>query len=444
MRPSILQATWIPLFLQCLLCLDFAGAGETIRSHKYVASQASERCDCDCSFKKNKCGEFKNTLADQDKEKVIVCGQTPDPATLLNNPVAACLHGILDPTLFALLGLPASIDASIQAVGTIIQNSDKCNADPEAKLALLRNVVHGYEKDMIDIMTQRWTCGQIAQEVQNREALYDRSIHEKRMQIEEELENSGTQLDPDAIDAKLNSKLTQNETIFLRQKGPSNDLFLPLVKKYGDSWNCFSPYERARLLCDSITVAAMSVVPEVAALKASAEVTEVANVASAAAQSTKALDNLRSYLLSNTSHSIAKSRKGPVLKIGYLERSQQKFMVLTMRAIDEGSLKIVDAGSVIGPKVFTSINSLVKYAVSNGKNLTIQGSFNPKGIMSAFKSQSELWQSYIGSPRRWTAAEVEDFKQSLQDLHFQEWKGEYCLFKIEVNEGKVTINYSSN
>lgn len=167
------------------------------------------------------------------------------------------------------------------------------------------------------------------------------------------------------------------------------------------------------------------------------------------------LKELRSFLDQQgasqaRAHQLIFNPAGVTLKIGHLDRSQQKFMLLAMRAIKEGSISSIDAGQIIGPKVLIMLDDMLTYAKKYRVNLTIEGVLSPKVIRAAALDQqargiSETPNAAI--PEIWSQKEVQAFNDAYASFKIEDCNkfigfqmSPLCRFKIEFSGGRM--NYA--
>lgn len=168
----------------------------------------------------------------------------------------------------------------------------------------------------------------------------------------------------------------------------------------------------------------------------------------------RAIDRLQTFLDADRKstfipHELVMGPNGATLKIGYLERTQKRFMSLVIRAIEEGDLSNIEAGEVVGPKVLILLNRMRDLAIRSDKPLTIRGILSPAQLREkAFMQQSfgisERFQPDM--PESWTQQEARDFKKAWKDLGIKkcdfpqaEDRIHLCQFEISVRDGKSTL-----
>lgn len=107
------------------------------------------------------------------------------------------------------------------------------------------------------------------------------------------------------------------------------------------------------------------------------------------------------------------------LEIGYLNREEKRMMALTALALRDGSLKFIDAGQIVGPKVLPLINRLRLEAERDGFDVNIRGAFQPDYLRTVFESQ--LQKSLpVGHAMRWSPKEIADFARAIDDFRLLE------------------------
>lgn len=200
---------------------------------------------CECKYIANQCEAYKNSLPEKDRKKVMSCDDN-DTDLLKDDAVGGCFHGVFDATVMALINLPS-------AIGTIIKSDQECNADPMAKMMLLRTVYHAYEPEMLKIMVDKWTCADIRREADNRANSFHKTIDAKKLKIKLEMDGQGKHLSEDELEKLVAKELTPQEAKFRAAVGPREDPAKRMRDRYGKVWNCFSRYESLRLICDDVT-----------------------------------------------------------------------------------------------------------------------------------------------------------------------------------------------
>ena len=155
------------------------------------------------------------------------------------------------------------------------------------------------------------------------------------------------------------------------------------------------------------------------------------------------LAELEEYLSSNgrfDGHVLTYNSDSPVLSIGTLRRDQKKFMVLAMKAIQEGSVKEIQGNLIVGPKALTTLDNLAKDAVKNGRELKIEGRFSTDTIMKNFKAQKESPDNT--GANKWSIKEEADFQEALQSLQLEKCPHSMCNFTVKIKDRRMSVEYS--
>jgi hypothetical protein len=159
-----------------------------------------------------------------------------------------------------------------------------------------------------------------------------------------------------------------------------------------------------------------------------------------------ALSKLRDYLaqpdLKDFAHELELTPTGVKLNVGSLQRDQKRFMNLVTRAIQEGSLTEIDAGSVVGPKVFIMLNHFMSSAPNRSAPLTVRGEFSRKIVASTREeySHERILKHDPENPYGWTEAEIRHFEVAVKSLGLERCKGsQSCRFQITVRNGQGTV-----
>ena len=174
-----------------------------------------------------------------------MCSESESSAKAAFNVVKGCSHGASDSVwqvIYGVLGLPKAIVNVGMAVKDSFKEAADCNQSPLKKFAILQPVVQTYSKEMVSTMLDRWTCGQLAQEVDNRTRSLWNSINQKRQTVRDGLINSGTYVENDdsQVEGGLQRVLTNGEKQFLKNVQPPPD----------SHWACYTPEAKARFWCE--------------------------------------------------------------------------------------------------------------------------------------------------------------------------------------------------
>lgn len=139
-------------------------------------------------------------------------------------------------------------------------------------------------------------------------------------------------------------------------------------------------------------------------------------------------------------HEMARRVDGWELNIGHLDRVEKRLMALTTLALRDGSLKRINAGLIVGPKVLSLVDRLRAEAEKDKLDVTLTGSFRPAFLYAQFEVQ-RAEANPKGHPRYWSPSEVADFERTFEDLGVREHPGlqplsdELHRFELNVTGG---------
>lgn len=170
-----------------------------------------------------------------------------------------------------------------------------------------------------------------------------------------------------------------------------------------------------------------------------------AKISSAPASGQPALEKLVQYLAKHPGlgHRVEFRPNGlAVLEIDYLERSQQKFMTLALRAIREGSLTRIDTGTLVGPKALPSILALAESA--GDRPIKIHG-FMMVDLANDVPTRAGLHTYADGITEEWTALEIRQFQNAHARLRFGECEAHtyICPFSLRASGSSLDIQYGN-
>jgi hypothetical protein len=140
-----------------------------------------------------------------------------------------------------------------------------------------------------------------------------------------------------------------------------------------------------------------------------------------------------------------------IFKIGFLNREETRLLVLLYKAVEEGAIAKVDAGSVVGPKVLSMINSLRTRLKEKGSKLEIYGVFDYDKIVNSANDRMPFPDQRLKVGQTayfWSEQEKRDYEKALKDLNVAECRKNFpqgyrnCLFHINIGSGKSTMKYS--
>lgn len=162
-------------------------------------------------------------------------------------------------------------------------------------------------------------------------------------------------------------------------------------------------------------------------------------------QTGSALSKLKEYIESPknklSEHELVMTPSGARLKIGVLMRDQKRFLSLCGRAMDEGSLHEIDAGAVVGPKVFIMLNHLMWQAPKSRADVIIKGTFSDYTIKAAREQHASqtISRTRMSDHDAWTQQEVNDFNTAIDELGLSRCHSSRCAFLIKISNGRAAI-----
>lgn len=158
-----------------------------------------------------------------------------------------------------------------------------------------------------------------------------------------------------------------------------------------------------------------------------------------------ALLRLKEYIDSRknivSAHQLEMTPQGARLKVGVLERDQKRFIGLYTRAVNEGSLREIDMGPVVGPKVFIMLNHMMWNAPKTRANVTIKGTFKQNVFETAQEEQAAglVSRAETNDPFAWTEQEVKDYNTAVQELGLSRCRSNRCAIEIRISNGSAAI-----
>jgi hypothetical protein len=460
----------------------YLGHNVGLQDQVETLATTAEGAACRQHHEKNRCEEFKKSLEPENQDKVITCTRRDDLS--VDQVFVACGAGVGDFVVDTLTGvvhlisqlpyLPGAILSGLGKAGGFLQ---KCNMDQQFRDSLFESVAPLYTPEERKTIVKTLSCEglleTVKQSTQNGIADIDRKKRLHAQFKERYPENDlppHLQLSPGQ--AEFQKKYYAAADV---EKEKLNSAFRKVWNKVQTQAACYNTAAKIELTCEILTKLATGAVSRallrsVTALKAAAEVeksldsAETAAIRSASGRAPEkgrlqmnepdraevlaktsqrpSIEELKDYLKDGAGHRVVDTPEGPALQIDFLSRNEKKFMVLANKAIRDGSLSIIDGGTLIGPKVLPSINSLVESAAKSGRTLKITGEIVPKDIMDTFYSQASIpWQE---GANKWNSFEIEAFKKSLKDLNFDQCTHRECKFTIKVENGKVSTTYDKS
>lgn len=124
-------------------------------------------------------------------------------------------------------------------------------------------------------------------------------------------------------------------------------------------------------------------------------------------------------------HTVTQENGVGVLKIGYLEKRDRSFMVETARQIKEGTIKKVDAGQIVGPKVLPTMMDFGKRVGQESGSVQFRGSLNGSRIKTSFEDQVRAavpaaYDSGRANPYHWSSQEIENYRRAYAEMGIDE------------------------
>lgn len=138
-----------------------------------------------------------------------------------------------------------------------------------------------------------------------------------------------------------------------------------------------------------------------------------------------------------------------IFKVDFLDREETRLLVLLYKAVQEGAITKIDAGTVLGPKVLTMLNSLRSRLKGKGSKLEIYGTFDYGKIINSPNDRMPLPSQRIkdGQADFWSDHEEADYLKAIKALNVSECSKyldslRNCQFYMNVSGGKSNIKYS--